>query len=96
MAEPGRAPTVKDHLVHFYMPLPFILEFLSLSLEPWTSPQVPLKKGLTQKVLDELDAGAEQLKLRHRPCQCFLDFAVDLEKLKVYHDEMEDAGSWVA
>ena len=55
---------------------------------------MPLKKGLSQKVLDELDAGAEQLKLRHRPCQCFLDFAVDLEKLKVYHDEMEDAGNW--
>ena len=48
--------------------------------------------GLSQKVLDELDKKAEEMQSRSKACHCFFDFSVDLEKLKIYGQEMDDSG----
>eukprot|EP00440_Ansanella_granifera_P042878 gb/GFBE01046488.1/.p1 GENE.gb/GFBE01046488.1/~~gb/GFBE01046488.1/.p1 ORF type:complete len:482 (+),score=130.38 gb/GFBE01046488.1/:1-1446(+) len=50
-------------------------------------------KGLPQKALAELDAGAQRMRSRQRPCLCFFDFALDVNLLAGYEQEMKDAGA---
>eukprot|EP00931_Biecheleriopsis_adriatica_P116968 TRINITY_DN92541_c0_g1_i1.p1 TRINITY_DN92541_c0_g1~~TRINITY_DN92541_c0_g1_i1.p1 ORF type:complete len:480 (+),score=114.13 TRINITY_DN92541_c0_g1_i1:78-1517(+) len=59
----------------------------------WQTKASQQYKGLPQKALSELDAGAERLKARSRPCLCFLDFAMDMSNLQCYQQEMKDAGA---
>ncbi|CAK9115178.1 Peptidyl-prolyl cis-trans isomerase D (PPIase D) (Rotamase D) [Durusdinium trenchii] len=62
--------------------------------EPIWQTQAPVKSSkVSEKVLQELDLKIEKLQTRSRFCHCFLDFAVDVEKLKIYAQEMEDAGA---
>lgn len=47
-------------------------------------------KGLPQKAIQELDSSAERRKGRR--CYCFFDFAVDLNQLSRYAQEIHDNG----
>eukprot|EP00913_Durusdinium_trenchii_P035749 g33451.t1 len=52
----------------------------------WTEARDP--QQISKKVLCELDAAADALRSRSRSCHCFLDFSVDIERLKSYTQEL--------
>eukprot|EP00933_Yihiella_yeosuensis_P065825 TRINITY_DN69825_c0_g1_i1.p1 TRINITY_DN69825_c0_g1~~TRINITY_DN69825_c0_g1_i1.p1 ORF type:complete len:480 (+),score=118.56 TRINITY_DN69825_c0_g1_i1:60-1499(+) len=56
----------------------------------WETEDRKKYKGLPEKALSDLEAGCRQL--RERRCYCFLDFVVDLRKLQIYEQELQQDG----